>query len=47
MLMRFMLLMLAFTSLSSQAQTIKENIAFAVIGEPKYAVNFTHCVHLP
>ena len=42
MLMRFMLLMLAFTSLSSQAQTIKENIAFAVIGEPKYAVNFTH-----
>ena len=42
MLMRFMLLMLAFTSLSSQAQAIKENIAFAVIGEPKYAVNFTH-----
>jgi microcin C transport system substrate-binding protein len=40
--MRFMLLMLALTSLSSQAQTIKENIAFAVIGEPKYAVNFTH-----
>ena len=42
MLMRVMLLMLAFTSLSSQAQAIKENIAFAVIGEPKYAVNFTH-----
>lgn len=42
MLMRFMLLMLAFMSLSSQAQAIKENIAFAVIGEPKYAVNFTH-----
>lgn len=42
MLMRFMLLLLALTSLSSQAQTIKENIAFSVIGEPKYAVNFTH-----
>ena len=42
MFMRFMLLWLAVMSLSSQAQTIKENIAFAVIGEPKYAVNFTH-----
>jgi microcin C transport system substrate-binding protein len=26
----------------SQAQTIKENYAFAVIGEPKYAINFSH-----
>lgn len=42
MFMRFMLLLLVLASLSSQAQTIKENIAFAVIGEPKYAVNFTH-----
>lgn len=29
-------------SLAGQAQTIKENYAFAVIGEPKYAINFTH-----
>lgn len=29
-------------SLVAQAQTIKENYAFAVIGEPKYAVNFNH-----
>lgn len=42
MFMRFMLLLLVLASLSSRAQTIKENIAFAVIGEPKYAVNFTH-----
>ncbi|HAS0919365.1 extracellular solute-binding protein [Enterobacter cloacae] len=42
MFMRFILLLLALTALSSQAQTIKEDVAFAVIGEPKYAVNFTH-----
>ena len=29
-------------SLPLQAQTIKESDAFAVIGEPKYAVNFDH-----
>jgi microcin C transport system substrate-binding protein len=29
-------------SLVTQAQTIKESDSFAVIGEPKYAVNFTH-----
>ena len=42
MFMRFILLLLALTALSSRAQTIKEDVAFAVIGEPKYAVNFTH-----
>ena len=29
-------------SLSLQAQTVKESYSFAVIGEPKYAVNFDH-----
>lgn len=42
MIMRVVLMLLALVSLSSQAQTIKESTAFAVIGEPKYAVNFTH-----
>lgn len=26
----------------SQASTIKESYAFAVLGEPKYAFNFSH-----
>ncbi|MCZ5804685.1 extracellular solute-binding protein [Enterobacter hormaechei] len=42
MIMRVVLTLLALVSLSSQAQTIKESTAFAVIGEPKYAVNFNH-----
>ena len=42
MIMRVVLMLLALVSLSSQAQTIKESTAFAVISEPKYAVNFTH-----
>lgn len=42
MIMRVVLMLLALVSLSSQAQTIKESTAFAVIDEPKYAVNFTH-----
>ena len=42
MIMRVVLMLLALVSLSGQAQTIKESTAFAVIGEPKYAVNFTH-----
>lgn len=42
MIMRVVLTILALVSLSSQAQTIKESTAFAVIGEPKYAVNFNH-----
>lgn len=42
MIMRVVLTLLALVSLSSQAQTIQESTAFAVIGEPKYAVNFNH-----
>lgn len=42
MIMRVVLTLLALVSLSSLAQTIKESTAFAVIGEPKYAVNFNH-----
>ncbi|WP_048219755.1 extracellular solute-binding protein [Enterobacter sp. BIDMC93] len=42
MIMRVVLTLLALVSLSSQAQTIKESTAFAVIGEPKYVVNFNH-----
>ncbi|HAV1898041.1 TPA: ABC transporter substrate-binding protein [Enterobacter hormaechei subsp. steigerwaltii] len=42
MIMRVVLTLLALVSLSSQAQTIKESTAFAVIGEPKYAVNLNH-----
>ncbi|WP_180262820.1 extracellular solute-binding protein [Enterobacter hormaechei] len=42
MIMRVVLTLLTLVSLSSQAQTIKESTAFAVIGEPKYAVNFNH-----
>ena len=42
MIMRVVLTLLALVSLSSQAQTIKESTAFAVIGEPKYTVNFNH-----
>lgn len=39
---RLSALLLALICLTCQAQTIKENYAFAVIGEPKYAINFTH-----
>lgn len=42
MIMRVVLTLLTLVSLSSQAQTIKESTAFAVIGEPKYAVKFNH-----
>ncbi|EKS7425573.1 TPA: ABC transporter substrate-binding protein [Enterobacter cancerogenus] len=42
MVMRVILMLMAFLCLPAQAQTIKESSAFAVIGEPKYAVNFTH-----
>ncbi|KNC09969.1 antibiotic ABC transporter substrate-binding protein [Klebsiella sp. RIT-PI-d] len=42
MLVRLCFLLIALFSFAAQAQTIKENNAFAVIGEPKYAVNFTH-----
>jgi len=40
--MRFVLLLMAFISVTCQAQNIKESYAFAVLGEPKYEANFTH-----
>lgn len=40
---RMGLLMLTLLTLTAaQAQTIRESYAFAVIGEPKYAINFSH-----
>ncbi|MDK9605025.1 extracellular solute-binding protein [Lelliottia wanjuensis] len=42
MTMRFVLLLMAFISVTCQAQSIKESYAFAVLGEPKYEANFTH-----
>lgn len=41
-LVRMCLVLLALSSLPLGAQTIKESYAFAVIGEPKYAINFSH-----
>ncbi len=40
MIVRIVVLLMAMMSGLGQAQTIKENYAFAVIGEPKYAINF-------
>lgn len=40
--LRISAFVLTFTALACQAQTIKESDSFAVIGEPKYAINFTH-----
>ncbi|WP_458047286.1 extracellular solute-binding protein [Phytobacter sp. AG2a] len=40
--MRVVISFLMLVSLACQAQSIKESGSFAVIGEPKYAVNFTH-----
>lgn len=42
MLLRVVVSLLMLISLAGQAQTIKESYSFAVIGEPKYAINFTH-----
>jgi ABC-type oligopeptide transport system, periplasmic component len=42
MFMRIVLMLLTLLCLPALAQDIKENTAFAVIGEPKYAINFTH-----
>nr|WP_044172964.1 extracellular solute-binding protein [Phytobacter massiliensis] len=41
-LVRLFIVCLAFVGMVSHAQTIKESYAFAVIGEPKYAVGFSH-----
>ncbi len=40
--MRIVLMLLTLLCLPALAQEIKENTAFAVIGEPKYAINFSH-----
>lgn len=40
--MRVIMMLFALLSFTTQAQTIKESYAFAVIGEPKYAADFTH-----
>ena len=40
--LRIVVSLLMLISLAGQAQTIKESYSFAVIGEPKYAINFTH-----
>ncbi|WP_297121988.1 extracellular solute-binding protein [uncultured Enterobacter sp.] len=42
MFMRIVLMLLTLLCLPALAQEIKENTAFAVIGEPKYAINFSH-----
>lgn len=42
MIVRAVVLLIAMISGLCQAQTIKESFAFAVIGEPKYAINFSH-----
>jgi microcin C transport system substrate-binding protein len=39
---RLFILSLLLVGTITHAQTIKENYAFAVIGEPKYAINFSH-----
>jgi microcin C transport system substrate-binding protein len=39
---RLFILSLLLVGMVTHAQTIKENYAFAVIGEPKYAINFSH-----
>ncbi len=39
---RLFILSLLLVGTVTHAQTIKENYAFAVIGEPKYAINFSH-----
>ncbi|MEG1210695.1 MAG: extracellular solute-binding protein [Leclercia sp.] len=42
MIVRIVVLLIAMMSGSSQAQTVKESNALAVIGEPKYATHFDH-----
>lgn len=39
---RLFLILLALFSLDAKAQTIQESVAFAIIGEPKYAAGFSH-----
>lgn len=42
MIVRVVMVLIAMISGLCQAQIIKESFAFAVIGEPKYAINFDH-----
>ncbi|MFK3705585.1 extracellular solute-binding protein [Klebsiella sp. NPDC088457] len=42
MFARICLILLTLLSLNSQAQMIKESTTFAIIGEPKYRVDFDH-----
>lgn len=39
---RLFLILLALFALDAKAQTIQESVAFAIIGEPKYAAGFSH-----
>lgn len=39
---RLFLILLALFSTDAKAQTIQESVAFAIIGEPKYAAGFSH-----
>nr|VXZ82328.1 Uncharacterised protein [Klebsiella pneumoniae] len=39
---RLFLILLALFSPDAKAQTIQESVAFAIIGEPKYAAGFSH-----
>lgn len=41
-IVRVLLLFFTVIGFSAQAQPIKESYAFSVLGEPKYAFNFTH-----
>lgn len=41
-LLRFICLLLAFSALPLQAQTLRQGYAFAVLGEPKYPASFSH-----
>lgn len=41
---RLFLILLALFSLDAKAQTIQESVAFAIIGEPKYAAGFSHLI---
>lgn len=41
-IVRVLLLFFTVIGFSAQAQSIKESYAFSVLGEPKYAFNFTH-----
>ncbi|XNM62411.1 hypothetical protein ACLK1T_23000 [Escherichia coli] len=41
-IVRILLLFIALFTFGAQAQAIKESYAFAVLGEPRYQLNFNH-----